>query len=333
MKLAKIFSDNMVLQANEPIRVFGEGQGCVEIEFLGKSYQEIVRKEKWIICLDECAYGGPYEMKIRLNGEERILKNLMIGDVILCAGQSNVQFEVKAEKDFVSVCENTSVRCYTCDRPETGSTFQGDDGWQVGTKEKLLGFSALAFHLADFWNKRRGRAVGVVACCQGASVIRSWLNEESLTEDVFVPLNERHHDSVLPNYALWNQDGMLYGHSFLPITPFVFSSAVWYQGESDTSVAEGKVYGELLKRLIALWRKDLQKENLPFAIVEICDFDERRDEGWKAIQAAQGRAAEETENAFLITSSDVCEHGDIHPSDKRGLANKIVALLDEGGKK
>ncbi len=328
VKLAPIFSDNMVFQANKPICVFGEGKGRVKVCFLGKTYEKDCLEEKWVIYLEAFSYGGPYEMYIALNTEEIFLKNIMLGDVILCAGQSNVQFEVQLEKDGENVLENENVRYYISDMIEEHGLIHSKDGWQLGGKEKIQAFSALGFHIGDYLNKKKGVAVGIVGCFQGASIIQSWLDKESLTTDVFVPIEKRHLDSSIEQYSAWNKDSALYEYTFLPITPFAFSAVVWYQGESNTSIAEGAVYDIFLKRLITRWRKDLNDETLPFVIVELCEFEERADEGWKSIQIAQKKVVEQTKYTLFVTSSDVCEHNDIHPCDKRGLAFKISQTLN-----
>lgn len=327
MKLAEIFSDNAVFQAEKKICLFGRGKGTLKVVFCGKTYRFSALEDEWKFYLAQETYGGPYTMELELEGEKRVLRNIMIGDVILCAGQSNAQFEVREESDAESVEENENVRFFVSDRIEKHESLHSADGWQVATKEKLLRFSALGFHVADDLNKKKHVAVGVVGCSQNASVIRSWLDKESLTEDVFVPVCDRHRDCVNRTFSEWNGDSALYEHTFLPVASYPYGAVVWYQGESDTTIAEGKIYKTLLKRLIALWRKDTGDRNLPFVVVQICDFQPRNDEGWKCIQRAQEECAKESENVKLVTSSDVCEHGVIHPADKRKLAEKIAAIL------
>ena len=77
MILNAIFTNNMVLQANKTIYIFGEGEGKANVTFLGKNYSSVVKNGKWEVAIPAQAYGGPYEMKISLNGEEKFLKNVM----------------------------------------------------------------------------------------------------------------------------------------------------------------------------------------------------------------------------------------------------------------
>ena len=97
MKLAELFTDNMVLAANKPLRVFGDGVGDVTINFLGKTYTSKCYYGKWEVELDPAPYGGPYQMEVILNGNSTILKNVYVGEVILLAGQSNIEWQVGSE--------------------------------------------------------------------------------------------------------------------------------------------------------------------------------------------------------------------------------------------
>ena len=102
---------------------------------------------------------------------------------------------------------------------------------------------------------------------------------------------------------------------------------IWYQGESNTTIPESKVYTELLIRLISSWREDLKDIELPFIVVEICDFDGRNDDGWRAIQYCQQEIVNYCKNVKTVTSKDVCESENIHPANKEKLAEKISTAL------
>ena len=327
MKLAQIFSDGMVFQANMPVRIFGTGRGNIEIEFLGKIYRKQSKSEKWMIELAPQNYGGPYHMRVVLDGEEKHLENIMFGEVLLCAGQSNMQFEIGLEKENENVKPNENIRYFFSDNIERHGRLRSDMGWLLATEENVPDFSALAYHVAEGIVSKKGVCVGIIAAVQGASAIRSWLSEEVLTPEVYIPIEQRHADSSDPAYKAFNQDSACYKETFLPIAPYMVALVIWYQGESDTSVAEGTVYLQLLKKLVSLWRHDLQNKTLPFIIIQICDLDDRMDEGWSVIQKAQEGAQREIPSVQVVTSSDVCEHTQIHPEDKRALAEKILEIL------
>ncbi|MBO4262404.1 MAG: hypothetical protein J5903_01315, partial [Clostridia bacterium] len=312
MKLAEIFTDNMVLQANKPIRIFGTGAGKVEINFDGEIYSETFEGEKWVTELPSRDYGGKYTLGIKLNDKKITLKNVTFGDVFLFAGQSNVQFTIAEENPREKSFTRKDVRYYVQDRLEKHDGLHSADGWRIsgdGTTDK---WSALGYHFAVGYNEKKKVSTGVVGCFQGASVIRSWLPKELLDDEVYLPPDKMHGDYTAEVWSAWNGDSKLFGHTFLPVAPFAFKGVLWYQGESDTTVWEGKIYKKFLSRLVKGWRNALRDEELPFLIVGICDLDYRDDEGWHSIQRAQKEFAEESENVGFISSSDVCAHFDIH---------------------
>ena len=92
MYLAEIFGDHMVLQRDQEICIFGYGRGKGTIDFCGEKYNFTSNCDKFRVYLHSQPAGGPYEMKVTLNGEEIIIKDIMIGDVYIAAGQSNIEY-------------------------------------------------------------------------------------------------------------------------------------------------------------------------------------------------------------------------------------------------
>ena len=327
MQLAKLFRDNMVFQAEKPVRIFGEGCGTVNVVFNNQAYEKSFEGNSWVMDLPSQPYGGPYDMTISLNGEISVLKNIAFGDVFLCSGQSNMQFTLQLERGAKEIETDEKIRYYCCDRLEKHDGLTSVDGWKLCLKDEIENWSALATHIAVEHRKQKDVFVGLIGCFQGASVIRTWIPESYLDEAVYLPMEDRHIDYTHEVYVLWNGDSVLYHSMLSTLIPFSFKAVVWYQGESDTTVAEGKIYTELLARLIISWRVALKDEELPFIVVEICDFLPRDDEGWHCIQTAQRKIEARVKNAFCVTSKDVCEHTDIHPCNKEELAKKIADII------
>lgn len=327
MKLASIFRDNMVFQAEKPVRFFGTGSGKLEIALKGNTYTQTFSGDTWVMELPAQPYGGVFDITVRLQGESVELKNVAFGDVFLCAGQSNMQFTIRDEKGASTVKTDEKIRYFSSDRMEEHDAVKTADGWLLCKENGVCGWSALGTHIAVEYRKKKDVFVGIIGCFQGASAIRSWIPERELNESVYLPLNELHSDYVHPVFSVWNGDSRLYQHTFLPVVPFVVKGVVWYQGESDTTVAEGTVYTQLLAGLIKAWREDLKDADLPFVVVEICDFDARNDDGWRAIQQCQQAVSKLVKNVTTVTSKDVCEHFDIHPANKEELARKIARVL------
>lgn len=328
MKLADIFCDNMVFQAEKPICFFGEGCGTVEITLKNHTYKESFVGDTWKMELPPQPYGGVFEILVRLDDERIVLKNIAFGDGFLCAGQSNMQFSIGEENGTTETKDDIKIRYIVSNAMKKHSGLQSG-GWMICKEGEVSSWSALGLHIAQYYRKKKDVFVGIIGCFQGASVIRSWLPTRALDESVCVSMEERHPDNWHEEYGVWNGDSFLYEKKFLPIIPYAMKGVIWYQGESNTTISESKVYMELLSRLISSWREDLEDLELPFVVVEICDFDGRNDEGWKAIQSCQQKIVNYCKNVKTVTSKDVCESENIHPANKEKLAQKVSAVLLE----
>ncbi|HCM87598.1 MULTISPECIES: sialate O-acetylesterase [Enterococcus] len=128
------------------------------------------------------------------------------------------------------------------------------------------------------------------------------------------------------NPYLFNRPSGLYQKMFMRITPFTFSSVIWYQGEEDTMF--GPLYENLLDRLINRWRMDL-KTQVPFYIVQLPICADKLEHDWASVRAVQTQASQKFKNVFLVTSLDCGEVEDIHPTEKAVLGKRIGEILDD----
>lgn len=320
VKLSEIFRSNMIVQAEKPVRFFGEGEGKVEIAFAGEN-KTACAKGKWVIEFEPLPYGGPYQASVLLDGEETLITGIYAGDVYLLAGQSNMQIKLSQINEPVEDYKgNPNVRLFTVDRLEDEEIFHAKDGWVELTKETAGSFSALGYYVAQNL-ATDNRKIGLIACYQGASVIQTWMPKEVAGREEFIDATPVHGRSV---YPLWNEDGCLFEYQTSKIIPYSLSTVLWYQGEANT--AEGRKYFELLKALIESYREAFQDEKLPFIVVQLADLKGRL-EGWERVQADQLRAGREIENVQTVICRDICEDNDIHPPTKRPLGKRISDLL------
>ena len=328
MKLNQLFTSHAVFPANKEIRIFGSGDGIAKITFKGATYTCISKNNEWLITLPGMEYGGPYEMTVDLNGEKTVLTDIYVGVVYIFAGQSNMQFKIHESlysKEKWS--SNNNIRLFSTDRVEDGEYFFAKDGWITAQKSDVGNWPAIPYLTAMELSKK-GVAVGAITCYQGASVIESWVPKGTFEKvGINIPIGERHKDHVDEWFGKWNLDAQLYDFTFKKIAPFSVSGVVWYQGESDTSVEEGKVYDIELCELIKAWRRDLMDDFLPFAVIQIADYDERNDEGWQLVQQAQLRVENMLPKVKTVICRDVCESDNIHPPTKDILSKRVADTL------
>ena len=130
MKLSPIIRNGMVVQAGRPVFVHGSGAGYVTARFMGAERSIESHGGEWVLEFPPLSYGGPYEMELDLDGRREVITDIVVGEVILFAGQSNIQFRL--EESNVPECgyaDDGSARIYVCPRPEAGDRITPDNGW------------------------------------------------------------------------------------------------------------------------------------------------------------------------------------------------------------
>lgn len=325
--LHPIFTDGAVLQANKPVRIFGEGAGKVTVTLGDTTVTAAPQDGGWLATLPPQPYGGPHTLTVSLDGEARTLTDIHFGDVYLLGGQSNMQFKMHGRmqlgfKDDLRGSED--VRLFTVDRPQIGDRFHPADGWVDLRDDTAIAFSAIGYYLGHALSGR-GRKIGLVACYQGASVIQSWLPEEVAARPA-LQSEEKYHDHAA--YPQWNAVGLLYRTMIKKLAPFTFSHILWYQGESNITLGEAEIYPLLLEALIASWRDAFLDPALPFIVIQLADYAPRlRHLPWQMIQTAQLAAETKIPYVRTVISRDICETNDIHPPTKIHLARRIARVL------
>ena len=331
MKPDKLFCDNMIFAENKPIRVFGQGDGDVTVSFNGNKKTVKAKDGKWLAELPAAEAGGPYELEISSDGSDTVIKDVYVGQVYLIAGQSNAEFRLcESDEPETGYGSDCLLRNFFINRPWLPEdVFAPGDGWRLAEKETVAQWSAIAYLAGRALRRETGKAVGTISCYQGASVIESWMPQEE-TAKFGLSHNELVIDHYYPDYVLWNKAGVIYEKMLSGLFPFSISGVIWYQGESDTSVAEGRIYDKELCRLMQIMRQGFADPELYFAVIQIADFDGRKEndpDGWRSIQAAQERAVEADNYSSLVISRDVCESSGIHPVKKTELSERAAKVF------
>ena len=329
--LSPLFSDHMVVAEGQSLRVFGTGDGSVDIAFRGTQAHTVATNGTWCLEVPAGVAGGPFTLEVDLAGTKRVIADVYVGEVLVIAGQSNMQFVLAATGDRPeSWVGNPLIRNFSLPRPEAGAPFTPADGWVPLSKSNAGVWSAIGYYVAvQRAAHRPGIAIGIVSCFQGASAIQGWMPAQLVDDPKFkLPKGGRYHgDFTHERYAAWNKPGALYEKTFLKLAPYAVSHVTWYQGESNTGHLESEVYPQMFAAMAAQWRKDLRNANLPFTVVQIADFDHRRDEDWKALQEAQLKIPLICPYVTVVKSADVCESDNIHPKTKSRLSERIAATI------
>lgn len=315
-----------MLQANKPIRIFGTGGGEVSIEFLGNTVKKAFTAFRWDVELPSADYGGPYEMKVVLSGRERVIRDIYIGDVYMIAGQSNMQFKLKdSDVPADEYRSHPNVRLFSTECMAAGEFFFPEDGWVPCDASYAGKWSCIGYHIGDIISAETDKAVGLITCYQGAAAIQCFLPRDVFEADpsLDLPIETRY-----DRQYLWNQStSVFYDNTFRKLVPFSFGGVVFYQGESNASLRESELYGQMLRTMIERWRADLRDDGLRFVIIQIADYKPRLGQAWSNIQNAQTGVSLELDNVYTVESRDVCEQDNIHPKKKRVLSERVVEAL------
>lgn len=187
VRLPSVISDGMILQRNEPIKIWGwaDADEKFEINWNGQTYLATAQHDgSWECTLPAMAAGGPFQMTVG----EITLDNILIGDVFLCSGQSNMELPVRRVTDMfaeeIASYENPDIRHYAVPQTFDFTAPQEDTpeaSWKPCTQENVMNFSALAYFFAKELYKKTGVPVGLVNASWGGTPVEAWMSEEALT--------------------------------------------------------------------------------------------------------------------------------------------------------
>lgn len=188
VKLPALISDGMVLQREQPLNVWGTADAGenITVRFMKKTYSTTANADgKWDITLPPLKAGGPYLMEIN----DIKLNDILIGDVWLCSGQSNMELPVGRVTDMfaqeIAAYSNEKIRhiiipkVYNFHTPQEGISATN---WKKLTQENVMEFSALAYFFAKEMYEKTGVAIGLINSSWGGTPVEAWISEEGLKE-------------------------------------------------------------------------------------------------------------------------------------------------------
>ncbi len=328
ISLPEIFSDNMVLQQNSFVTIWGwakTGETIVfKADWMDKDINTLTDTEgTWRITIKTPSAGGPYN--IHLKGyNEVILKNVLIGEVWLCSGQSNMEMSAQSginnADEEIKNANWPEIRFFTVGTATSRYPQEHLAGkWTVCTPDEMQTFSAIGYFFARKLNKELGVPVGVINSSWGGTPAEAWMPEEVIQKDDFL-----HEAAAKQKPVPWGPvaPAMIYNAMIFPITPFHIAGVLWYQGEANTINAYA--YKELLSALIKSWRNKWGYD-FPFYYAQIAPYKYGRPYEGVEVRDAQRRALE-MPNTGMAVLSDLCDTLNIHPKNKQDAALRLANL-------
>jgi sialate O-acetylesterase len=328
ISLPEIFSDNMVLQQKSDIIFWG----------WAKTGETIVIKADWMdsditvkadvqgtwkTTIKTPGFGGPYNIHIK-GQNEVILKNVLIGEVWLCSGQSNMemsaQWGIDNGDEEIKNANFPEIRLFTVGASTSHYPQDHLSGkWLVCTPDEMKTFSAIGYFFARKLFKELGVPVGIINSSWGGTPAESWMPEEATQKNDFLR-EAAAKQKVVP----WGpvEPARIYNSMINPLIPFRIAGVLWYQGEANT--INCYAYKQLFSALITSWR-DKWGYEFPFYYAQIAPYKYGSPFEGVEVRDAQRRVLE-IPNTGMVVLSDLCDTLNIHPKNKQDAALRLANI-------
>lgn len=339
LEVASVFQDGVILQRNSELPVWGwaEPGESILVE-LGEIRKEALSDEdgRWQVLFAPMeANKSPIEMRIKSSTEELEVRNILVGDVWLCSGQSNMQWSVRQSNNGpreIAQARNPTIRQFSIERKASDTPSNKVEGrWIEAVGPQTGQFSAVGYYFAKELQNELDVPIGLLRAAVGGTMIESWLPHELIET-----LGERRvpPSRPQPQQAVFDKPSCLFNGMIHPLVPLPIKGILWYQGERNARFHEE--YRESFPLLIDSWREYFNNPDLPFYFVQLPNFAAREGphlQSWAWMREAQLEALQIPGTGMAVTI-DIGDPSDIHPGNKQdvGLRLALLALNRSYGK-
>ncbi len=344
VSLNNMFGDQMVLQQGIANRIWGRADAGerVTVSIGGQSHETTAGPDgNWELRLDPITeYGGPHTLTVKGKNEVSF-SDVLIGEVWICSGQSNMQWSVSQADDAdleKAAAKFPEIRLLSV--PQVGTqepqwNFNGK--WTVCSPQTVGDFSAVGYFFGRQLHQTLGVPVGLIDNAWGGSAADAWVKREKIAAH---PTLKAIHERWTKFEAEKPDDGQMKGNGrpgnihagvLTPSIGYGIRGVIWYQGESNAGRAHQ--YRTLFPFMIASWREEWnQADNpdFPFYWVQLADFRAEKPEpgesDWAELREAQTMTMDALPNTGQAVIIDIGEGKDIHPKNKQDVAKRLARL-------
>jgi sialate O-acetylesterase len=341
--LPAFFSDGMVLQQQTDAALWGWAKTGTIIKintsWNKKNYTTTTGANgKWSIKVATPVAGGPYAITIS-DGEALTIKNILIGEVWLCSGQSNMEMPMKGFKDqpiygsndAVFNSTNDQIRIYTV--PRAVERYMKDTTktsfWKNANPENISNFSAVGYYFGRLLQQQLKVPVALILNSYSGSPAEAFMSVESLKAFPEIAIPSSNGTEKLSN----KNATTLYNGMIHPFAGYTIKGCLWYQGESNYERPDQ--YEKLFPAMVQLWRNEWGQDDFPFYFAQIAPFaynyngthTEKMNSAY--LRDAQRKSLAAIPNSGMIVLMDAGDEKTIHPFNKE-IAGKRFAYLALG---
>lgn len=332
--LPLFFSNNMVLQQGMAIPVWGWAKPGEKVTVtLDKNTvtTRTAKTGKWRVNLPKMNYGGPYSLTVK--GKNLIsIENVLIGEVWVCSGQSNMEFKVSTTKNAeaeIAAANYPDIRLFTVKRriSQLPQEKLDEGAWTPCSPKTVPNFSAVGYFFGRNLYEKLKVPIGLIHSSWGGTVAETWTSGETISADPdFSELLQKLKalDMATAKVAPNNYPTLLYNGMIHPIVPYGIKGVIWYQGESNASRAQQ--YKRVFPNMIKDWRTKWNQGNFPFLFVQLANYKKPvkvpSDSEWAELREAQTQTLQ-LENTGMATIIDAGMADNIHPTDKQVVGYRL----------
>lgn len=342
VNLPSFFSDNMVLQRNTEVNFWGWGNRGGQVTIVPSWSNDTIKVKatgygRFDVKLKTPAAGGPYQITVSAGRFKKVLKNILIGEVWLCSGQSNMQWstnnKLQEMMDELPHANHPNIRLLQISNIAS-KTPQDNiyDSWTECNSETVKGFSAIAYFIAKQLNAKLGVPVGVINSSWGGTPAEFWTPASYIEAD---PVLLRDAASNKPNAGKPHEYATIWNAMVYPLVGYNIAGAFWYQGESNTETYSS--YQKLFTTMISSWRT-AWKSDFPFFYVQIAPYDYKspvNEQKGALLREQQVKTLNVPKTAMAVITDLVPDVTNIHPTKKKEVAERLanIALSEVYSKK
>ncbi|PWG06749.1 sialate O-acetylesterase [Polaribacter aquimarinus] len=334
-KVSSVFSDHMVLQQKETISIWGKDKPntTVYISTSWKYFTKTTSNKEGVWEAKLKTKKASFNPKqITIQGSSKItLKNVLIGEVWFCSGQSNMEMALQGlrkskvlnAQKYINIADNKNIRLFNV--PRTASVLPSldvDAKWQESSVKSAKSFSAVGYIFAVELYEKLKVPIGIIEASWGGTRIESWIPKKDLIKYNGI----RFFDELPKEQKKQKKPSFLYNGMIHPFKDFTVKGLLWYQGESNRT--QPNAYKKYMEDLITSWRMQWKNKKLPFYFVQIAPYDYAKHKRGTSlrpnlIRETQLEISQEVKNTGLVVTTDAGDCNDIHPSKKEVIAKRF----------
>jgi len=333
-KLPSFFSDNMVLQQEEDVLIWGNDTPKTQISITGswgeKASAKTDKNGKWSVKIaTPKADKKPYTLTVN-GSEEIIFNNVVLGEVWFCAGQSNMEMPIKGYpnspilggNEAMLYGANKFIRSYHVNRNAIESPQQDTKGgqWLEATPLAIKDFSATAYFFAKELNKVLDVPIGIINSSWGGAAAEAFVDIETL-ETQFPQVFTRKKGKY--EHGIMHKPSLIYNGMVAPFEGFNMRGVIWNQGETNRD--RFKEYKTLLPAMFNHWRKKWN-DDFSFYMVQVAPFYYNDGRYVTFIGESIVDITKNEKNTGFASTIDIGKCSDIHAPDKETIGKRLALV-------